>query len=167
MQIKIYTFPLLAEAKEMDELNHFLRANKIIDIKKELAMMNGNSYWTFCITYMQSPNNVSDASAIAFSNKRGKVDYRGLLDETTFARFSKMRKLRKQIAEKEAIPAYAVFTDAELAELAKLEVIDMAHMLKIQGIGEKRVKKYGELFCLTDYTLIDDEESGTFNGEDS
>ena len=37
-----------------------------------------------------------------------------------------MRKLRKQIAESEAVPAYAVFTDAELAEMAKLEVLDTA-----------------------------------------
>ena len=34
MQIKIFTFPLLPDAKDVEELNHFLRANKVIDIRK-------------------------------------------------------------------------------------------------------------------------------------
>lgn len=52
MQIKIFNIPIGADDGLIDEMNHFLRANKIIDIKKELAMVGGNSCWTFCITYM-------------------------------------------------------------------------------------------------------------------
>lgn len=165
MQIRIFTIPLLPDAKDVDELNHFLRSNKVIDIKKELAMVDGNSFWTFCITYMLSSHNNSD-TASSSGNRPSKVDYKEVLDETTFARFARMRKLRKQIAESEAIPAYAVFTDAELAEMAKLEVLDTANMLKIPGIGKKKVEKYGNAFCLTDYTLLDDEESGKSDGTD-
>lgn len=29
-----------------EEMNHFLRANKVVDIKKELAMLDGNSCWS-------------------------------------------------------------------------------------------------------------------------
>ena len=43
-----------AMARNRTFKNDFLRANKIIDIKKELAQLNGNSCWTFCITYMQA-----------------------------------------------------------------------------------------------------------------
>jgi superfamily II DNA helicase RecQ len=52
--------------------------------------------------------------------------------------------LRKQIAAKDAVPAYMVFTDEELAALAKLSVITKQEMLKIKGIGDKKVEKYGE-----------------------
>ena len=37
MQIKIFNIPIGAEDTQMEELNHFLRANKIIDVKRELA----------------------------------------------------------------------------------------------------------------------------------
>lgn len=165
MQIRIFTLPLLPDAKDVEELNHFLRSNKIVDIKKDLAMVDGNSFWTFCITYMLSSHNNSDSTSSS-GNRHSKVDYKEVLDEAAFARFAKMRKLRKQIAESEAVPAYAVFTDAELAEMAKLEVLDASNMLKIQGIGKKKVEKYGNAFCLIDYTQLDDEESGMPDGTD-
>lgn len=37
MQYKIFTIPLLDNADSMEELNHFLRANKIVDVKRELV----------------------------------------------------------------------------------------------------------------------------------
>lgn len=108
--------PLAASDGQVEEMNHFLRANKIIDIRKELAMVDGNSCWTFCITYMQGV----PSAAAAVEGKSGKVDYKEILDEETFKRFSLMRKVRKTIADNDAVPAYAVFTDAVLATLAKL-----------------------------------------------
>ena len=149
----------------MEELNHFLRANKIVDIKKDLTSANGNSYWTFCITYM--PGTSLGEPEKNGMNKSARIDYKEVLDERTFSRFSKMRQLRKQIAESEAIPAYAVFTDAELAEMAKLDVLDTAHILKIQGIGKKKAEKYGNAFCLIDYTQQEDETGGVSDGTDS
>ena len=52
MQIKIFDIPIGANDSQAEEMNHFLRSNKIIDIKKGLAVVEGNSCWTFCITYM-------------------------------------------------------------------------------------------------------------------
>ncbi len=42
--------------------------------------------------------------------------------------------------------AYAVFTDEELSNIAKLDEITAPNMLKIKGIGEKKVEKYGQRF---------------------
>lgn len=153
MQIKIFTIPVVADERDMEELNHFLRSHKIIDVKRELTQTNDTSCWTFCITYM-------DVAALSTSVRNdavrhNKIDYKEVLDADTFERFSKMRKLRKEIADNEAIPAYSVFTDAELAEIAKLEVLDKANIQKIPGIGKKKVEKYGDAFC-----IIDKNESG-------
>ena len=78
MQIKIFTIPIHGEECLSDELNHFLRAHKIIDIKKELAMLDGNSYWTFCVTYM--PNSHAVDRPQTSSNRQVKVDYKETLD---------------------------------------------------------------------------------------
>jgi hypothetical protein len=49
-------------------------------------------------------------------SKRAKVDYRELLSAGDFVLFAKLRILRKGMAEREAVPAYALFTNEQLAE---------------------------------------------------
>ena len=163
MQIKIFSIPIGGDEGMTEEMNHFLRANKIIDIKKELAMLDGNSCWTFCITYLQDARLAESAAA---RQGGGKVDYKEVLDAETFERFSAFRKLRKQIAESEAVPAYAVFTDAELAEIAKLKSLTLAAMLRIPGIGKKKVEKYGNTF-IANQKEETDETNGKPDGKDS
>ena len=161
MQIKIFTIPLGAEESMTDEMNHFLRANKIIDVKRELAVLNGNSCWSFCISYMLSSKPITDTP----KSTNGKIDYKEVLEPEAFERFSALRKIRKQIADKEAVPAYAVFTDAELAEMAKLTNISTESLLTIPGIGKKKVEKYGALF--SDNNISENNETGgIFDGED-
>lgn len=142
MQIKIFTIPVVADDRDVEELNLFFRSHKIIDVRRELTQANDNNCWTFCITYLPGAT-LPTAANKPDGQRSGKVDYKEVLDTETFERFARMRKMRKEISESEAIPAYAVFTDAELSEIAKLEVLDTAHMLKIPGIGKKKVEKYG------------------------
>lgn len=163
MQIKIFNIPIGADDALVEEMNHFLRANKIIDIKKELAMLDGNSCWTFCVTYMLS-NRPMETDNTKPANT--KVDYKTVLDAATFEKFSALRKVRKMIAESEAIPAFAVFTDAELSEMAKLPVLTSDVMLKIPGIGKKKVEKYGDTF-INSQTVLVNETSGTSDRADN
>ena len=164
MQIKLFSIPIGADDWQVEELNHFLRANKIIDIKKELVDHNDHACWTFCITYMpMSRANAFDNAATGASKK---VDYKEVLEPDAFDRFAALRQLRKQIAERDAVPAYAVFTDAELAEMAKQQELTMEWMRKIPGIGKKKVEKYGEEFVSHESEQAD-EKSGLLDGADS
>lgn len=135
MQIKICTISALDGKAQEEEMNRFLRGHKIVSVDKHYS--ESSSSWNFCITYVE--NNVS---AAGFLPKKEKVDYREVLDETTFARFAKLREARKQIAADEAVPAYSVFTNEELAEIATLEEFTTGSIKKINGIGEKRAEKY-------------------------
>lgn len=144
MQVKIFTIPLFDNASLTEEINAFLRGQKVLTIDKSCVTIDEQAYWTFCITYLpQTQYGGSDQGR----PKQAKVDYKEVLDLETFAVFSQLRSIRKQIAEQEAIPAYAVFTDSELAEIAKLESIDPFRIQTIQGIGQKRVEKYGVVLC--------------------
>jgi superfamily II DNA helicase RecQ len=58
--------------------------------------------------------------------------------------FSDLRELRKQIAANDAVPAYAVFTDEELAGIARLPELEAGKLISIKGIGDKKVQKYGK-----------------------
>jgi superfamily II DNA helicase RecQ len=138
MQYKIFTFSIFDDS-HTDDMNRFLRGNRVVQVEKQFVVMNGNAYWTFCVYYIGVENKEPEV--------KGKTDYKNVLDEPTFAIFSKLRTYRKKIAEEDAVPAYAVFTDAELSEIAKLDEITEKKLLSIQGIGEKRVDKYGKTMC--------------------
>ena len=102
---------------------------------------NGSAFWSFCVKYL---DDVIGGSP----NERGekvKIDYRDVLDEATFKRFSKLREIRKQLAQDDGVPAYAVFTDEELSNIAKLPELTLSKMKTIKGIGDKKVEKYGQL----------------------
>lgn len=62
------------------------------------------------------------------------------------ALFSKLRELRKQIADQEDIPPYIVFNDATLSELARFKPTTAREMLNINGIGATKLERYGKAF---------------------
>jgi len=157
MQIRIYNIPIDGGETIVEEMNGFLRSHKVIELKKELLTTSVGTFWSFCITYLISGNGMVE--------RKEKVDYKQILDEETFARFSKMRSVRKQLAEEDAVPAYSVFTDAELAEFAKQPNLSVLTMKKVEGVGEKRMEKYGKK--LVELVLSKNETSGIFNGADS
>jgi superfamily II DNA helicase RecQ len=75
-----------------------------------------------------------------------RVDYREVLNADEFAFFDKLRALRKEIAEKQGIPVYAVFTNDQIVAMIKNPPKATNDLLSIAGVGEARVKQYGEAF---------------------
>ncbi len=138
MQIKIYTIPILGGEQINDEMNRFLSGNKILQTKSHLVSNREGSFWCFCIKYLS--NN------LPHSTSKKKIDYRQVLDPESFQRFSSMRGIRKKLAKEEGVPAYAVFTDAELAELARFEFPTLDAMKEVKGIGSGKLEKYGTYF---------------------
>ncbi len=137
MQIKVFSIPTYSNNKQTEELNKFLSSHNIIDVDKQLVTGGDNAYWTFCVRYL---------SGVNASNQKGteRIDYREVLDEATFKIFSALRNYRKQLAEKNGVPVYAVFTNEELANIARLPEISVGNIKKIKGIGIKKTEKYGE-----------------------
>ncbi|NBI41219.1 DNA helicase RecQ [[Haemophilus] felis] len=60
--------------------------------------------------------------------------------------FARLRFLRKQIADKENIPAYIVFNDATLQEMAQFLPTTEIEMLQINGIGSTKLARFGQPF---------------------
>lgn len=135
--------PLFGGEETVEEMNKFLRGNKVVDISKSLVQQGDVSYWSFCVTYLLGAPPKTQQNG----ERKEKVDYKQILGEEEFAHFVMLRMLRKQLAEADAVPAFAVFTDAELAEMAKMQELTAKSLLSINGVGEKRVEKYGEPLC--------------------
>jgi len=141
MQIKLLVVSIFNNENSLNELNKFLRSHRVLEVQQEFVSAENGSYWCFSIRYIQ--DNYSET----LFNKREKLDYRKILDDKTFLIFEKLRKCRKEIAKNDAVPAYAIFTDAELSKIAKLDKIIETTIKTIDGIGEKRTEKYGKLIA--------------------
>jgi ATP-dependent DNA helicase RecQ len=70
--------------------------------------------------------------------------------------FEMLRALRKDISTREKIPPYIIFSDSTLREMGKVFPVDHESMLRIKGVGEGRLKKYGEEFLSIIKTYVQD-----------
>ena len=143
MQIQIFNVPLTDSGERLLEMNRFLSGHKVLEVEQRFFQNEKGGCWSFCVRYLPTVNGFQTAS-------KEKVDYKLVLSEADFALFSRLREIRKQIAIADAVPAYAVFTDEELAGIAKLPIKDvetehaLSLMMTVKGIGEKKLEKYGK-----------------------
>ena len=57
-----------------------------------------------------------------------------------------LREARRSIAEEAGVPPYVVFHDATLKELVRLRPDTPEAMLRVHGIGQAKLERYGEAF---------------------
>ena len=126
------------------ELNSFLSTHRVLTVRREFVSQGENSFWSLAVEYLEGTASFLDSNKNTV--RKPRIDYKEVLNENDFAMFSKLREIRKQTAEKEGIPVYAVFTNEQLAEIVKRKVKTKTEMRKIEGIGEAKVEKYGTIF---------------------
>lgn len=63
-----------------------------------------------------------------------------------FNLFEILRKVRLEIASRENVPPFIIFGDVTLKEMAKSSPITEEEMLKISGVGNYKLNKYGRYF---------------------
>lgn len=144
MQLKVFTIPILDGDERNEEMNKFLRGHRVVTVDKQFCLVGDMACWSFCITYVEGATSAFTAKT---DEQREKIDYREVLDATTFAVFSRLREIRKSLAVEDAVPAYAIFTDAELAKISKLQPIDDKAIQELKGVGKSRIDKYGRKLC--------------------
>jgi ATP-dependent DNA helicase RecQ len=60
--------------------------------------------------------------------------------------FELLRELRKELAREEGVAPYMVFGDAALTQMAILLPSTHVEFLEVNGVGEKKLEKYGDVF---------------------
>jgi ATP-dependent DNA helicase RecQ len=66
------------------------------------------------------------------------------LSATEQAIFEKLRWWRVETARKHNVPAYVIFHDATMREIAKAKPGSLSDLRNISGVGEKKLETYGE-----------------------
>ncbi len=62
------------------------------------------------------------------------------------ALFDRLRALRRRLADEQGVPAYVVFADATLAAMAALRPRTPDELLRVSGVGQVKLARYGEAF---------------------
>jgi ATP-dependent DNA helicase RecQ len=60
--------------------------------------------------------------------------------------FGRLKDLRKQIAARESVPAYIVFSDATLRDMCRKKPVSLPQFSGVTGVGAVKREKYGETF---------------------
>ena len=67
-------------------------------------------------------------------------------DDVDMEIFDELRNLRAKIARESGVPAYIVFGDRTLKEMASVLPVTKEEMLSVNGVGEVKFERYGEQF---------------------
>ncbi len=60
--------------------------------------------------------------------------------------FEHLRQLRRDLARRQGIPPYLIFTDASLEEMAAAKPQNDLEFQSISGVGERKLQRYGDAF---------------------
>ncbi len=72
-----------------------------------------------------------------------KLDYDGPYDEKLF---DLLRRRRSEVAGENGVPAYVVFPDRALRDMARLYPETEERMLLVSGVGQHKLRQYGGVF---------------------
>jgi superfamily II DNA helicase RecQ len=122
-----------------DELNKFLRSRRIVNVEKRLIDSERGTGWLFLVEYGEELKSQQPGG-------NARIDYRETLTQQEYVLFDKLRELRKTISEKQGVPVYAIFTNEQLANMAKSPPGSIKDFHSYSGVGEGRIKQYGEAF---------------------
>jgi superfamily II DNA helicase RecQ len=143
MAYRIFTIPIHDPGPGEAELNGFLGSHRVLGVERKWVESALNSYWTFCVDYLESTGAPHSRGRNGGQTGRDRVDYREKLSPADFAVYAKLRDVRRQIAREEAVPVYTVFTNEQLARMVEARVTTKAALEKIAGVGDARIEKYG------------------------
>ena len=140
-QYRIFFTSPFGEDSACDELNRFLKSNRIINVEKRLIDGERGTGWLFLIEYGNENRNT-------VQNSSQKIDYREVLNEQEYALFDKLRQVRKELAEKQGIPVYAIFTNEHLAGMVKKHPVSFGDFLIAHSRFSQRNQRLGKKFPL-------------------
>ncbi len=87
-----------------------------------------------------------DIAAIQSPSRRARRETVALAGSADPALLAALKALRSKLAQAQRVPAYVVFSDRTLIELAIHRPDSPRAMREIHGVGDTKLERYGEAF---------------------
>jgi ATP-dependent DNA helicase RecQ len=94
------------------------------------------------VRFRKDPQLIRDKKANKTSTKH-KPDF---LNDDARQLFEKLRRLRLDLSKKLGVPPFVIFHDTTLTEMAVLKPKSRGEFLQINGVGEQKAEKFGDVF---------------------
>lgn len=129
-----------------DEINHIMRSL----ITSGFLQVSSGKYSTVSVTgkgiqFLKQKESLElsrireDSEDQEENNFKRAIEYNSNL-------FEKLRILRKQIADKNGVPPFMIFSDVSLQEMSRYLPVDKNNFSKIGGVGNKKLESFSEIF---------------------
>ena len=140
MPYQFFTVPMTDDGSAAAELNEFLANHRVVSVDRRWLELGHQSCWVMCVEYIVSQAGNQQRGKTSLS--RNRIDYKMVLSVEEFSVYSELRQLRKELAQIEAVPVYALFNNEQLAQMVQKRCAKKSDLLSIDGIGEAKVDKY-------------------------
>lgn len=159
MQLKSFVIPLADSLAAEEELNRFLRGHRVLQVSRQFSA-EGGGYWAVLVEYIDNGKNSDELPAPV--SRSEKKDYSKELSPKEYEEFQRLREIRKEVARQRSLPAYAIFTNEELAVLSRQPALTIELQKGVKGISDSHLNDYLTYFL----PVLTDETSGEPDGAD-
>lgn len=159
MQLKSFIIPVLSPERNEGDVTFFLRSHRVLRIERHLVNDDTGAYWAVLVEYAEDGH--AESARPSHRRDNNKEDFN--LSSEEQERYEHYRKVRNEVSMKKGVPPYVIFTNQELAILARLPDLTVVHEKKIDGIAPSRLSTNISFFLES----VSDEESKESDGADS
>ncbi|AEV95568.1 DNA helicase RecQ [Pediococcus claussenii] len=133
---KLSTYGLLKDRsqKEVTELIDYLTAYRFLQV-------SGGQYPVLQV----SESGIEVLKGIKKVYRKSAVKAKKSLPEDSDL-FEKLRRLRRNFAEKQHVPPFVIFSDKTLQSMCEILPTKLSEMQVVKGVGENKLQKYGKQF---------------------
>ncbi len=145
MAYRFFVVPVHDEGSAIAELNGFVRSHRVLSVDRRWVDQGTESFWSFCVDYLERvAGGGADWQGQCHEPGEGRLS-RGAEPED-FAVFARLRQMRKEISQAEAVPVYTVFTNEQLAQMVRTRATTKAGAGKDRRGRRRADRKYGPRF---------------------
>lgn len=146
---QIKTFGIMSQLTkaQINEIIVYLLRENIVEMRE------GDSASVLCLN--------ENSRAVLFKNRRVRMKLEQVKKQTKnkagkteieinapfdASLFNLLKKLRKTVADKKAVPAFVVFSDATLKDMCRKMPVTNEEFLEVSGVGARKLEEYGPMF---------------------
>ena len=114
----------------------------ISELKERKLLWTNHEYET-----LERTENLLSEDDPVLLRQRGREEPEKPVRQTAdSSRMEQLKALRMKLAQAERVPAYIVFSNATLEDMARREPRTMEEFLEVSGVGARKAEKYGQAF---------------------
>lgn len=150
MKVAVFTLHLDPDTGAFDdgELRAFCETNQVLAVHQHLLTLDGIPAWAVLVTWRprSRPGRAARPTGPTPGATEGRARTRSRetpVPEADRALYEALRAWRNQRAKRDGRPAFVLFKNNQLADLARERPTSAAAMQRIHGIGEAKARDYG------------------------